>query len=255
MSQYIVISLKHTKKRHKAITLWQANDSGYCWKLETAGLYKEADVLERLGYYNSGCSNIAVPVEVVRELCQKVEYENLEFGVCLPNNASTWSQLLGAVIRTAQYEPKPEYRGAKAADNSLWVKRQRCDQVNQAIKIIGDHGRRFFYDAVNQRYACLEVDQRGKVWIVDDYTGKRIYTHPTTWGNRWRGFNHGGTLRSLVEQFRDYITTGKQFGLGWLGPERFGDSNVWGYEDDAMKAVRDQAGALPVFRQPLAAAA
>ncbi|CAG8863102.1 hypothetical protein PS627_00038 [Pseudomonas fluorescens] len=255
MSQYIVLSLKHTHKRHRAITLWQANDQGYCWTLNLAGLYEEADVLERLGYYNSGCANIAVPADLVRELCQKVEYDTLEFGVCLPNNASTWSTLLEAVIRPTQYEPKPELRGAKRNDNSLWMKRRRCEQVNKAIRIIGAHGRRFFYDDVQDRYARLEVDQRGKVWIIDEYSGKRIFTHPTAWGNKWRGFNHGGTLKSLVERFRDFITIGKQLHIGWLGPERFSDSNIWGYDEDSMKLVREQAGALPVFLQPQAIAA
>ena len=56
---FIVLSLKHTHRRHKAITLWRPNDSGYCWTLERAGIYGESLVLERLGYYNSGCSNIS----------------------------------------------------------------------------------------------------------------------------------------------------------------------------------------------------
>ena len=84
------------------------------------------------------------------------------------------------------------------------------------------------------------------------YTGKRVFTHETVWGGRWRGFSHGGTLRSLVEAFRDYICTGKQLHPGYLGPERFDDSNIWGYDEAGMKAVREQAGALPVFRQPVA---
>ena len=57
-TQYIVISLKHTHRRHKAITLWRPNDSGYCWTLGRAGQYGEQAVLGHLGYYNSGCSNI-----------------------------------------------------------------------------------------------------------------------------------------------------------------------------------------------------
>lgn len=65
---FIVLSLKHTHRRHKAITLWRANDSGYCWPLESAGIYLELLVLKRLGYYNSGCSNIAVPADLVTRL-------------------------------------------------------------------------------------------------------------------------------------------------------------------------------------------
>ncbi len=134
---------------------------------------------------------------------------------------------------------------------SLTAKQQRAEQVNQAIRIIADHGRRFFFSASHQRYASMEVDERGRVWFVDDYSGKRIYTHRTPWGGRWRGFTHGGTLRGLVEEFREYIRTGKQLHPGYLGPERerITDGNIWGYAPEDMQKVRALAGALPVFRQ------
>ncbi|MDY0836809.1 hypothetical protein [Pseudomonas sp. SED1] len=121
------------------------------------------------------------------------------------------------------------------------------------IGIIGAHGRRFF-NQVADRYASMEVDQRGKVWFIDGYSARRIFTHKTTWGGRWRGFSHGSTLRSLVEGFRDYIRIGEPMHPGYLGPERFGDSNIWGYDVEGMKAFREQACALPVFRQPIAEA-
>lgn len=132
---------------------------------------------------------------------------------------------------------------------ALAAKKARAAEVNQVIGIIASHGRRFFFSQSNQRYARVEVDGRGKVWFFDDYSGKRIYTHPTTWGNKWRGFTHGGTLRALVEAFRDYICTGKPLNPFILGPERNNLSlgNIWGYEPKQMLAVREQAGALPVF--------
>lgn len=112
MPDFIVISVKHTKRRHKAITLWRPDDRGYCWMLERAGRYEEPRVLEHLGYYNSGCTNIAVPLALVEQLAGEVEYDTKEFGVCLPNNAATWRQLLAKVIRPVQYPAEPEYRGA-----------------------------------------------------------------------------------------------------------------------------------------------
>ena len=113
MPDFIVISLKHTQRRHKAITLWRPNDRGYCWKLESAGRYDEARILEHLGYYNSGCADIAVPVELAERLAQHVEYDTKERGICLPNNADTWRRLLAAVIQPTKYESRPEYRGAR----------------------------------------------------------------------------------------------------------------------------------------------
>lgn len=140
-------------------------------------------------------------------------------------------------------------------ENKLALKRQRAAQINQVIRIIADHGHRFFYSQAINRYASMEVDARGKVWFIDDYSGKKIFTHDTAWGGKWRGFSHGGTLKDLVKEFRDYICTGEPLHLGYLGPERFNDSNIWGYDEAGMRAVREQAGALPVFRQPVAVGA
>lgn len=138
----------------------------------------------------------------------------------------------------------------EATENKLTLKQQRAEHVNQVIRIIADHGRGFFYSQATNRYASMEVDGRGKVWFIDDYSGKRIFTQETVWGGKWRGFTHGGTLRQLVEKFRDYIRTGEPLKPSYLGPERsFDESNIWGYDDEGMRAVREQAGALPVFRQ------
>ena len=110
---YIVISLKHTRRRDKAVTLWRPDDRGYCWRLEWAGRYPEQQVLGRLGYYNSGCSNIAVPAELVEHLSCEVEYGDGERAICLPNNRHTWRQLLQAMIRPPLYPAKPEFPGAR----------------------------------------------------------------------------------------------------------------------------------------------
>jgi hypothetical protein len=135
------------------------------------------------------------------------------------------------------------------AENKLAAKRHRCEQVNQAIQIIANHGRRFFFCQQKQTYASMQVDGRGKVWFIDDYSQKRIYTHPTPGVAAGSGFSHGGTLKGLVEQFRDYICTGKQINSAYLGLQRsLDESNIWGYDADSMRAVREQAGLLPVFR-------
>ena len=58
----------------------------------------------------------------------------------------------------------------------------------------------------------------------------------------------------MVEGFRDFIITGKPLDPFYLGPERFNGENIWGYPEDEMQKVREQAGALPVFRQTQEAA-
>lgn len=128
------------------------------------------------------------------------------------------------------------------------AKQARCEHANELIKIIAKHGRRFFYDKEHDRVAHFEVDDRGRVWFVDDYTNERIYTHGTGFMNRWAGFTHGGTLRDLVEKIRDYITDEKTVDRHWLGPSyAFSDGDVWGYGAEAVAAVRAEAIVLPII--------
>lgn len=110
---YIVISLKHTRRRDKAVTLWRPGDHGYCWRLDWAGRYSEQQVLDHLGYYNSGCSNIAVPADLVERISCEVEYDHGARAICLPNNRGTWRKLLQGVIRPPLYPAKPEFPGAR----------------------------------------------------------------------------------------------------------------------------------------------
>lgn len=121
-------------------------------------------------------------------------------------------------------------------------KQKRIEAVNEMLRAIADCGRRFFYCETHDRYASMEVDQRGKVWYVDDYTGKRIYTH---YKYDWRGFSHGGTMRGLIIAFREYITRGQ-----FIHPKAFGPwpdhicvGDPWGYGED-MHLVRNIANRL-----------
>ncbi|HHH9443048.1 TPA: hypothetical protein ACP32N_005036 [Pseudomonas aeruginosa] len=127
-------------------------------------------------------------------------------------------------------------------------KEARLEHANQLIQLIARHGRRFFYDQQSDTTARLELDHRGRVWFHDHYSKARVYTHPATFGNRWRGFTHGGTLRNLVEEMRDYVATGRQLPVSILGPQRLSDrSNIWGYEESAMDKVRTEGSKLPII--------
>lgn len=128
-------------------------------------------------------------------------------------------------------------------------KLERLQHANALIKVISDHGRRFFFNPRDNRVAFLDLGSRGGVYFNDDYRGARIYTNKTTFGNEWRGFSHGGTLKNLIEQMRDYILTGQQIPLGWIAPKRImdGGGDMWGYGDDARQLVCDAASKLPII--------
>lgn len=121
MTDYIIISVKHTLRNNGYITLWAPNDSGYRWRLSVAGRYSHEQVMANLGYYNTG-NDIAVPVAVVESLARPGNPRDFD-GVSLdmpiaellavPNIKASWEKLLANVIAPAKYEPCPEYPGAR----------------------------------------------------------------------------------------------------------------------------------------------
>lgn len=126
-------------------------------------------------------------------------------------------------------------------------KQERAEHANQLIAAIARHGRKFFYCESKNRTASMEVDSRGKVWFIGDYTGNRIYTHHE---GRWRGFSHGGTLKLLVQLMRDYIRTGEQIRLHSIAPNRGqmdGNRDMWGYGAEACAALKAEVAALPII--------
>lgn len=120
MSQELyIVSLKHTKRRDRYITIWRSDDAGYCYPLVWAGKYQKDDVLERPGYYNSGCSNVAVPCHVLDCIAippMPGEIDN-DAGPVVPNNAESWRRILANLIAEPAYKPQPEYKGARYRKN------------------------------------------------------------------------------------------------------------------------------------------
>ena len=123
---------------------------------------------------------------------------------------------------------------------------ERVEHANALIKVISEHGRKFFEH--KGALATLELDKNGKVWVVDEYTKARIYTH---FSGTWLGFHHGGTLRDLVCAMRDYITKGTLIHIDWIAPTRRTPENgdIWGYGKEAAAAVRAAAAQLPIIKQ------
>lgn len=120
MSDFYVISLKHSHKRERYITFWRPSDRGYCWKLARAGKYERDNVMAHLGYYNSGCSNIAVPCAVVDAMTVTTTPADTiddPDGPAVQNTPENWHKLMAAVIQPPQYQMKPKaiYFGRNAA--------------------------------------------------------------------------------------------------------------------------------------------
>ncbi len=122
------------------------------------------------------------------------------------------------------------------------IKLERLAHVNALIKVISDHGRRFFYNGTNNRIAMLYMADSGRLYWIDDYNGKHIYTGTVEgYEHKWRGFSHGGTLRDLVQQMVLYVQKGVKIRRYYIAPDH------WGYDTDAMLNTRDAAFKLPII--------
>jgi len=122
VKEYYVISVAHTLREHRYITLWRPDDCGYCYRTISAGKYAEARVMSHLGYYNSGCSNIAVPVDIVDAMARPGNPRDFD-GITLqmpvavllavPNTGDNWRELILNTIEPPAYKVQPEYPGAR----------------------------------------------------------------------------------------------------------------------------------------------
>ena len=116
-------------------------------------------------------------------------------------------------------------------------KEERLKSANEFIAVIASCGRRFLqHEGVA---STLELSLTGRVFFIDHYTKKRIYTHRRYC--HWDGFTSGGTMKMMVEAMRDFITKGEKMRAGYFLPDYGnGFKNPWGYGNDIL-IVRDAA--------------
>jgi hypothetical protein len=120
-------------------------------------------------------------------------------------------------------------------------KLKRLKIANKFIKIISFYGRRFFYSKRNNKIAFLKM-KNNCIYYVSEFSGKEIYLHYKYWT-----FHHGGTLRYLINELKEYIMgrCNEYLLLSLLGPWRkeICGGDLWGYGDD-MKEVRKECRKL-----------
>lgn len=84
---YYIISLLHTNKHDKYITLWRPNNAGYCQTRESAGLY---DTIEK-GYHDSE-PNMPISDIDAERLFIELNY-NGELKHVIPNCKAIWDDI------------------------------------------------------------------------------------------------------------------------------------------------------------------
>lgn len=125
----------------------------------------------------------------------------------------------------------------KVNPNLLRERRQRATKVNELVKVIGTNGRCFFCH--KDTFAEMVVDDNCRLWWRDEWRGTMIYLHYKFWGV---GFSNGGTLRSLVNNFKDFVMTERPLPEKVFGPwpSWYSNGDPWGY-GSGMQVVRQKA--------------
>ena len=92
---YYIISLKHTHKEDKYITLWRPTNSGYCYSQDQAGRYSEI----KEGYHNGEGDSIAIEVSRLEGFFINAVIDS-EVKQCVPNCKAVWDALNLKMTRT-----------------------------------------------------------------------------------------------------------------------------------------------------------
>ncbi len=121
------------------------------------------------------------------------------------------------------------------------TRQDRVDTANAMLRIISEHGRQFF--AHEGRVSRFVLDRRDRVWFVNKWTDRLIWTHQNgSWG---RDFSEGGTLRELCVALREFIMGRAPLPLNHLGSWPLSASgDLWDYGKDEMARVRERCAAL-----------
>lgn len=85
---YYIVSMKHTQKRDRFITLWGKDNRGYYTSTEGAGLYENPEK----GYHDSPPDSIPIKKEKLDKLTICVNQAGADWH-CVPNCKSVWDEL------------------------------------------------------------------------------------------------------------------------------------------------------------------
>lgn len=112
----------------------------------------------------------------------------------------------------------------------------RMKKINELLRVIANTDRKFFNHTNRANGEVSHFVESTKLFFVDGYTHKKIYPYETS---KWHDFCEGGTMRGLVQDFREWIITGNYSN----GKNGYGGlySTSWGYSIDGMDKIISKA--------------
>lgn len=117
MAEFYIVSVAHTNRDHRYITVWRPDNCGYAWPLSWAGKYSEAEVKALPDYYHNGTDSFAVPCGVLDELAVPTIPGTVDndAGPVVMNKWANWKRILEAIPWPPAQQPMPRCKGARRA--------------------------------------------------------------------------------------------------------------------------------------------
>lgn len=84
---YFIISLAHTMRHEKYITLWKPYNRGYCYSKEMAGIYE----IPESGYHDSD-GNMPILITDADKLFEHLPYDG-DLKLMIPNKKEVWDKI------------------------------------------------------------------------------------------------------------------------------------------------------------------
>jgi hypothetical protein len=115
MSDFYIVSVKHTRREHEYITVWRPEAKGYAWPLSWGGRYSQAEIEASRDYYHRGDDTLAVPCVLLDSLAvspTKGRIDN-DAGPVVLNTKTNWKCILEFAMPDPLHKPEPQYKGAR----------------------------------------------------------------------------------------------------------------------------------------------
>jgi len=139
MSEFYILSIKHTGKDDDYLTLWRPANCGYTLYLAAAGKYTQNEVESAPGYYNDGRDKIAVPCHVVHTFAAAAMHR-YDPGVVVPNAAEIWEALKSKRHRAAVSEEQivdDQHTAEERIEVLLSLLRRCAEEINNGYAMDG----------------------------------------------------------------------------------------------------------------------
>lgn len=219
---YYIVSLRHTVKYKKFVTLWGPNDANYHFSREMSGLYEQY----KEGYHNNE-GNKPITKELADSLFERVVYEGQDKHMI----AISAKNMKAIGIK---FNKRGDCVLVKRGQST---RHERLLIVNKIIQSIAERGRKFFQN--KGQVASLTIDNKGKIWYKREWfpEGGKEYICLSVPYESWKEhMHHGGTLKSLMIDFIDFIRTGKKGSYS----DCYGNLYCphWGYPESEMEEIR-----------------